>query len=274
MGVRIQKIGMVAFFHQQLKSIKIDIHRNANMEKQNKASVLSNLKVKIFADGADLDSIIDAYDKKIVKGFTTNPTLMAKAGITNYMAFAIEVLRVVRDFPVSFEVFSDDIPGMKRQALKLNELGPNVYIKIPITNTKGVSSVPLIRELAGQGLKLNITAIMTPEQVKQVAGTLKPDVPSIVSVFAGRIADSGLDPLPIMKQSLLILKPLPSAELLWASPREVLNIVQASDIGCHIITVTPSLLAKSVNLGKDLEVFSLDTVKMFYNDAVKSGFTI
>ncbi len=244
------------------------------MEKQNKASVLSNLKVKIFADGADLDSIIDAYEKKIVKGFTTNPTLMAKAGITNYMAFAIEVLRVVRDLPVSFEVFSDDIPGMRRQALKLNELGPNVYIKIPITNTKGISSAPLIHELACQGLKLNITAIMTPEQVKQVAGALKPDVPSIVSVFAGRIADSGLDPLPIMKQSLLILKPLPSAELLWASPREVLNIVQASDIGCHIITVTPELLAKSVNLGKDLEVFSLDTVKMFYNDAVKSGFTI
>lgn len=244
------------------------------MTKQKKAPGLNDLKVKIFADGADLDSIIDAYDKKIVKGFTTNPTLMAKAGITNYMAFATEVLRVVRNLPVSFEVFSDDIPGMRRQALKLNELGPNVYIKIPITNTRGIPSASLIHELAWQGLKLNITAIMTLAQVKQVAKTLKPDVPSIVSVFAGRIADSGRDPLPIMKQSLLILKPLPAAELLWASPREVLNIVQASDIGCHIITVTPDLLAKSGSLGKELEVYSLDTVKMFYHDAVKSGFTI
>ena len=244
------------------------------MPKQKKAPVLSDLKVKIFADGADLDSIIDAYDKKIVKGFTTNPTLMAKAGITNYLAFATEVLRVVRDLPVSFEVFSDDIPGMRQQALKLNELGPNVYVKIPITNTMGIASAPLIHELAWQGLKLNITAIMTLAQVKQVAKTLKPNVPSIVSVFAGRIADSGRDPLPIMKQSLLILKPLPAAELLWASPREVLNIVQASDIGCHIITVTPDLLAKSGNLGKKLEVYSLDTVKMFYHDAVKSGFMI
>jgi len=235
---------------------------------------LRELKIKIFSDGADLDSIIDAYDKKIVQGFTTNPTLMAKAGITNYMAFATEVLRVVRDLPVSFEVFSDDLSGMKRQALKLNELGPNVYIKIPITNTAGVPAAPLIRELSAQGLKLNITAIMTIAQVKQVAAALDPHVPAIVSVFAGRIADSGRDPLPIMRQALQILEPIPAAELLWASPREVLNIVQANDIGCHIITVTPDLLAKAANLGKDLEAFSLETVKMFYNDALKSGFSI
>lgn len=244
------------------------------MAKPEKAPALNNLKVKIFADGADLDSIIDAYDKKIVKGFTTNPTLMAKAGITNYLAFATEVLRIVRDLPVSFEVFSDDIAGMRRQALRLNELGPNVYVKIPVTNTKGRSSSPLIRELATLGLKLNITAIMTLDQVKQLVSVLRPDVPSIVSVFAGRIADSGRDPLPIMKQALLILKPLSAAELLWASPREVLNIIQADEIGCHIITVTPDLLAKAGNLGKKLEAYSLETVRMFYHDALNSGFTI
>jgi transaldolase len=244
------------------------------MTKSEKMPSLNNLKVKIFADGADLDSIIDAYDKKIVKGFTTNPTLMAKAGITNYLAFATEVLRIVRDLPVSFEVFSDDIAGMRRQALRLNELGSNVYIKIPVTNTNGVSSSPLISELATQRLKLNITAIMTLAQVKQLVSALQPDVPSIVSVFAGRIADSGRDPLPIMKQALLALKPLSAAELLWASPREVLNIIQADEIGCHIITVTPDLLAKAGNLGKELETYSLETVRMFYHDALKSGFTI
>jgi len=235
---------------------------------------LRDLKIKIFADGADLDSIIEAYEKKLVRGFTTNPTLMAKAGITNYLAFATEVLRVVRDLPVSFEVFSDDLPGMKRQALRLNELGENVYIKIPVTNTKKTPTSRLIRELSSQGLKLNITAIMTLSQVGQVAEALDGAVPSIVSVFAGRIADSGRDPVPIMREALGILKPLPAAELLWASPREVLNIVQADEIGCHIITVTPDLLAKAGNLGKELEDYSLETVKMFYHDAVKSGFTI
>jgi transaldolase len=235
---------------------------------------LKDLRVKIFSDGADLDSIIEAYNKGIVKGFTTNPTLMSKAGITNYLAFATEVLRVVSDRSVSFEVFSDDFEGMRAQALRLNELGPNVFVKIPITNTKRESSCPLIRDLAAQGLKLNITAIMTVAQVAAVAAALNPAAPAIVSVFAGRIADSGRDPIPIMKQSLEILKPLPKAELLWASPREALNIIQADAIGCHIITVTPDLLAKSSNFGKDLEVFSLETVKMFYNDAVKSGFSI
>jgi len=199
---------------------------------------------------------------------------MAKAGITNYLTFATEVLRVVRDLPVSFEVFSDDPAGMRKQALRLNELGENVYIKIPITNTKRTPTAPLIRELAGRGLKLNITAIMTLQQVREVAGALEGKTPSIVSVFAGRIADSGRDPIPIMREALSILKPLPAAELLWASPREVLNIVQADEIGCHIITITPDLLAKASNLGKGLEEYSLETVKMFYHDAVRSGFTI
>lgn len=235
---------------------------------------LQDLGIKVFSDGADLDSIIDAYQKGIVKGFTTNPTLMAKAGITNYLAFAMEVLRVVKDLSVSFEVFSDDFASMKVQAKKLAALADNVYVKIPVTNTKRESAAPLIKALAADGLKLNITAIMTPAQVREVAAALNPAVPAIVSVFAGRIADSGRDPIPIMKESLEILKPLPKAELLWASPREALNILQADAIGCHIITVTPDLLAKANNFGKDLGDFSLDTVKMFYNDAVKSGFRI
>lgn len=235
---------------------------------------LQDLRIKIFSDGADLDTIIDAYSKGVVKGFTTNPTLMCKAGITNYMTFAVEVLRVVKDLSVSFEVFSDDFPTMREQALKLAELADNVFVKIPVTNTKRESAAPLIKELAGRGLKLNVTAIMSLRQVKEVAAALNPAVPAIVSVFAGRIADSGRDPLPVMKESLEILKPLPKAELLWASPREALNIIQADAMGCHIITVTPDLLSKAKNFAKDLEDFSLDTVKMFYNDAVKSGFRI
>jgi len=237
-------------------------------------SGISNLNIKVFSDGADLDSIIDAYRKGVVKGFTTNPTLMAKAGITNYMAFALEVLRVVKDLPVSFEVFSDEFDEMREQAMKLKALGGNVYVKIPVTNTKGQSACPLIHDLAAQGIKLNITAILSMRQVREVAAALLPNVPSIVSVFAGRIADTGRDPLPLMKDSLELLKALPAAELLWASPREALNIVQAAEMGCHIITVTPDLLAKCANFGKDLEVYSLDTVKMFYNDAVKSGFSL
>jgi transaldolase len=235
---------------------------------------LKDLKVKIFSDGADLDSIIAAYNKKLVKGFTTNPTLMCKAGVTNYVTFAREVLRVVPDLPVSFEVFSDDFEGMRRQAAKLAELADNVYVKIPVTNTKRESAAPLIRDLAKAGLKLNITAMLSLGQVREVAAALNPGVSAFVSVFAGRIADSGRDPLPIMQEALNILRPLPAAELIWASPREALNLIQANDIGCHIITITPDLLAKAANFGKDLEEYSLDTVKMFYNDAVKSGFSI
>lgn len=235
---------------------------------------VSEMKLKIYSDGADLDSIIEAYNKGVVKGFTTNPTLMAKAGITNYMSFAQEVLKVVTDLSVSFEVFSDEFDEMREQALKLAALGDNVYVKIPVTNTKKVSSAPLIKQLSQKGLKLNVTAILSLRQVKEVAAALNPDVPSIVSVFAGRIADTGRDPLPLMKESLEVLKSNPKAELLWASPREVLNIMQAEQMGCHIITVTPDILAKAAKFGMDLEELSLDTVKMFYNDAVKSGFRI
>jgi len=235
---------------------------------------VNELKLKIFSDGADLDSIIDAYNKGLVKGFTTNPTLMAKAGITNYMTFAQEVLRVVTDKSVSFEVFSDEFDEMREQALKLAALADNVYVKIPVTNTKKVSAAPLIKQLTQKGLKLNVTAILSVRQVREVAAALNPDVPSIVSVFAGRIADTGRDPLPIMKESLQILKSNPKAELLWASPREVLNVIQAEEMGCHIITITPDILAKAAKFGMDLEELSLDTVKMFYNDATKSGFRI
>lgn len=235
---------------------------------------VQDLRIKIFADGADLDSIFDSYHKRIIRGFTTNPTLMSKAGITNYMAFAKEVLRVVTDLPVSFEVFSDDFDGMRNQAMKLSDLAPNVYVKIPIMNTKRESAVPLIKDLSRSGLKLNVTAMMTLTQVEDVANALCPNAQAFVSVFAGRIADSGRDPLPMMTRALEILRQRPLAELLWASPREVLNIIQAESIGCHIITLTPDLLAKASALGKDLDDFSLDTVKMFYGDAVKSGFSI
>ncbi|MEI8207294.1 MAG: transaldolase [Kiritimatiellales bacterium] len=235
---------------------------------------LRDLKIKIFSDGADLDSIAEAYQQKVVRGFTTNPTLMAKAGVTNYISFAREMLKIVPDLPVSLEVFSDDFDGMRRQARVLNDLAPNVYVKIPVTNTKRESACPLIHELAAAGVKLNITAILSLQQVRDVVGALTPGVPSIVSVFAGRIADSGRDPVPLMNQALEINNTVESAELLWASPREPLNILQAERLGCHIITVTPELLAKSKNFGKSLDNFSLETVKMFYSDAVKSGFKI
>lgn len=235
---------------------------------------ITDLNIKIYSDGADLDSIIEAYQKGLVRGFTTNPTLMCKAGITNYMTFAEEVLRVVTDLPVSFEVFSDEFDGMEDQALKLADLADNVYVKIPVTNTRREPSMPLIARLAERGIKMNITAILTLDQVGAVAAALKPDVPSIVSVFAGRIADTGRDPIPIMAQALTMLESLPAAELLWASPREVLNILQAEQVGCHIITVTPELLAKAAKFGMSLDDLSLDTVKMFYHDALKSGFTI
>lgn len=235
---------------------------------------LKDLKVKIFSDGADLDSITEAYQRGIVKGFTTNPTLMAKAGVINYLNFAREFLRIVPDLPVSFEVFSDDLEGMKRQALILNDLAENVYVKIPITNTQGVSCAPLIHELSEKGLKLNITAMMTTRQVQEVIDALVPESLSFISVFAGRIADSGRDPLPVMIRALEIIKARPGAELIWASPRESFNIIQADQIGCQIITVTPALLDKAPAFGKNLDAFSLDTVKMFYNDATKSGFHI
>lgn len=235
---------------------------------------LEELKIKIFSDGADLDSIAAARARGLVKGFTTNPTLMARAGVTNYLNFAREVLRIVPDLPVSFEVFSDEFDEMERQARVLRALGPNVHVKIPITNTRGESSCPLIARLSREGIPLNITAIMTLRQVREVAEALDPACPTFVSVFAGRIADSGRDPVPIMREALEILRPRPRAELLWASPREALNILQAEWIGCPIITVTPDLLAKAEHFGKDLEEFSLETVRMFRRDAVSSGFDI
>ncbi len=240
----------------------------------NRIPKLNELKIKIFSDGADLDSISEAYSKGLVKGFTTNPTLMVKAGITNYLLFAREMLRIVTDLPVSFEVFCDEFEEMREQALILNDLGPNVWVKIPVTNTRRESAAPLIAELHQRGIKLNITAILSLRQVREVVDALQPDVSAFVSVFAGRIADTGVDPVPVMKEALEICKAKPSAELLWASPREPLNLIQAEEMGCHIITVTPEILAKCTKFGMDLEDLSLDTVKMFYTDASKSGYKI
>jgi transaldolase len=239
------------------------------------AATLEALPVKIFADGADLAGIVDLYRKPFIKGLTTNPTLMRKVGISDYEVFARSVLENVTNKPISFEVFSDEFPEMRRQALKIRDWQENVYVKIPITNTRGESALALIAELAAEGVKVNVTAILTLEQVKGVAGALKKEVPSVVSVFAGRIADTGVDPLPIMKESLKVLGSLPSAELLWASVREVLNIFQAAACGCHIVTVPHDILAKAIKLGgTDLTELSLDTVRMFYQDAVAAGFRL
>lgn len=233
---------------------------------------MSNLKIEIYADGADLADMLDASKKIYIKGLTTNPTLMRKAGVGDYEEFAREALRHITALPISFEVFSDEFDEMERQARLINSWGANVYVKIPVTNTKGISSAPLIRTLAKDGIKLNVTAILTVSQVSEVTNALNPEVPAIVSVFAGRIADTGLDPLPIMKDCLQIVRSRPLAKLLWASPRELLNIVQADQMGCHIITVTSDLLKKLPGIGKDLSQLSLETVKMFYDDAQKAGY--
>jgi transaldolase len=235
--------------------------------------ILEALPVKIFADGADLEGIIDLYRKPYIQGLTTNPTLMRKAGITDYEVFARSVLESVTDKPISFEVFSDDFSEMRRQALKIRDWQENVYVKIPITNTKRESALPLIAELAEEGVKVNVTAILTLDQVRGVAKALKRSVAAVVSVFAGRIADTGVDPIPLMKESLDLLTELPQAELLWASVREVLNIFQAADCNCHIVTVPHDILAKASKLGgMDLCELSLDTVRMFYQDAAAAGF--
>jgi transaldolase len=237
--------------------------------------MLEKLPIRIFADGADLEGIIDLYRKPFIKGLTTNPTLMRKVGITDYEVFARSVLESVTDKPISFEVFSDEFPEMRRQALKIRDWQDNVYVKIPITNTRAESAIELIRDLAAEGVKLNVTAILTRGQVQAVAGALNREVPSVVSVFAGRIADTGVDPLPLMKESLEMTSALPKAELLWASVREVLNIFQASDCGCHIVTVPHDILAKATKLGgMNLEELSLDTVRMFYSDAKAAGFQL
>lgn len=235
---------------------------------------LSELKVKIFADGADMKGILEMYPNPLIKGFTTNPTLMRKAGISDYEAFGRELLAKVPDRPVSLEVFADDFKDMERQALQIASWGKNVNVKIPITNTKGESAIPLIERLSKQGVVLNITAIMTLDQVRAVAAAVSPDVPAIVSVFAGRVADTGVDPVPHMIEAGKILAGKPKAELLWASPRELLNIFQADEIGCHIITVTNDVLAKLSLVGKDLVGYSRETVEMFYKDATAAGYSI
>ena len=235
---------------------------------------LEGMNIKIFADGADIGGIRTMYSKSWIKGFTTNPTLMRKAGIADYKAFALEVLAVVPDRPVSFEVFADEFEEMERQAMEIASWGSNVNVKIPVSNTKRRFSGPLIRRLSSAGVKLNITAVMTLEQVRDIADQLMGDTPAIVSVFAGRIADTGVDPMPIMRDALKLLQGRPKAELLWASPRELLNIVQANEIGCHIITATNDILNKLHLLGKDHSDYSLETVEMFHKDATAAGYSI
>lgn len=236
---------------------------------------LNDLKVQIYADGADKAGILDLYTKPYIKGLTTNPTLMKKAGVKDYERFARDILQTVTAKPISLEVFSDEFTEMKRQALKIAAWGRNVFVKIPVTNSWGESSIPLVRELAAQQVQLNITAILTLAQVREVSAALNPVVPAVVSVFAGRIADTGRNPIPLMSASRALLESLPKAELLWASVREVLNILQAEQAGCHIVTVPHDILAKaSKMLGTDLTALSLDTVKMFARDAVDAGYTL
>ena len=232
------------------------------------------LKIDLYADGADVRDMIAARESGIVKGFTTNPTLMKKSGVTDYEVFAREALKAVAGMPISFEVFADDFAEMERQARKICTWGDAVFVKIPITNTKAESAIPLIKRLSAAGVKLNITAILTVKQVRETVDALHPNTPAIVSVFAGRIADTGRDPIPLMKESAAITRQKPKAQLLWASPRELLNIYHAEECGCHIITVTSDILKKLAMVGKPLQDLSLDTVKMFYDDASAAGFKL
>ncbi len=232
------------------------------------------LNTKLFADGADKAGMLEMYRNPKIQGFTTNPTLMRKAGITDYKTFALDMLSVIKDRPISFEVFSDDFNEMHDQALEIARWGKNVYVKIPVTNTKGQSACPLIKQLAQAGVKQNVTALMTLDQVSEVTLALSQGPSAYVSVFAGRIADTGRDPMDIMRAAVNCLKPYPQLELIWASPRELFNIFQASQIGCHIITATNDILKKLELVGKDLTEYSLETVKMFYDDAKKAGFSL
>jgi len=235
---------------------------------------LNSLSVKIFADGADLSSMQELYRRPYVKGFTTNPTLMRSAGVGNYREFAQRVLRTIPDRPISFEVFSDEFEDMARQAREIASWGKNVYVKIPVTNTRGEPADELVRCLTRAGVKVNVTAVFSLAQVRDVIDALDGGAPAYVSVFAGRIADTGHDPVPLMSAAVEMLRVAPNTELIWASPRELLNVFQADEIGCHIITVTSDILKKLSLVGKDLEDYSLDTVKMFYNDARQAGFAI
>jgi transaldolase len=238
------------------------------------APTVAELRVKVFADGANLEKIRELAADPLIQGFTTNPTLMRKAGVTDYEEFAREALQIVGDRPISFEVFTDDFAEMAREARILAALGDSVYVKIPVTDTSGNSSAELVSELSGEGIKLNVTGLFTQEQVETISEALADGVPACISLFAGRIADAGVDPVPAVEQAVAAIADRPGQELIWASPREVLNIVQADRAGCHIITVTHDLLAKLNLLGKDLTEFSLDTVKMFHNDAAEAGYSL
>lgn len=235
---------------------------------------IEDLNVQIFADGADKSGMLEMYAKPYIKGLTTNPTLMKKVGITDYAAFCKDILTHVKDKPLSFEVFSDDFAEMERQAMEIASWGDNVYVKIPVTNTKQEDCYALVKKLGAQKVKMNVTAIMTMTQVSDVVAALNPHVPSYVSVFAGRIADTGRDPVPMMAAAVEMLKVAPEAELIWASPRELLNIFQADEVGCQVITVTNDILKKLSLVGYDLNTYSLDTVKMFYSDALAAGFKL
>jgi transaldolase len=239
-----------------------------------KSQYMSNFKVKIFSDGADKKTMLKMNADKMIKGLTTNPTLMRKAGIKNYKSFCKDILKKINKKPISFEVFADDFNDMYRQAIEISKWGKNVYVKIPITNTKGQNSFKLIKTLTDCNVKVNITAIMTIDQVRKVNKNLNHKVPSYISVFAGRIADTGIDPLPIMKKSLKIINKNEKCELIWASPRELLNIFQADKIGCNIITATSDIIKKLDLVGYNLEDYSLDTVKMFYNDSLNAGYKL
>ena len=236
--------------------------------------MLDDLTVKLFADGADLDGILALANDPRVAGFTTNPTLMWKAGLTNYQAFAERLLERVTEHPISFEVFADDEAEIRRQARLIAGWGSNVYVKVPVSTTGGESLAPLVRELSEAGVKVNVTALFTTAQVELITEAVKDGAPSYISVFAGRIADAGIDPVPLMRKAVAIMVAAPRAELIWASPREVLNVVQADQVGAHIITMTHELFAKLDNLGKDLAQFSLETVQMFRRDALSAGFTL
>lgn len=235
---------------------------------------VKDLKVKIFADGANKAGMLEMYVEPFIKGLTTNPTLMKKAGITDYRAFCKDILTSIKDKPLSFEVFSDDFAEMERQAMEIASWGENVYVKIPVMNTKQETCYGLVKKLAEQKVKLNVTALMTLEQVRDTVASLSPNIPSYVSVFAGRVADTGVDPVPMMAKAVEILKIAPAAELIWASPRELLNIFQADEVGCQIITVTNDIIKKLSLVGYDLDRYSLDTVQMFYKDAVEAGFKL
>jgi transaldolase len=235
---------------------------------------IENLRVKIFADGANKEAMLDMYKEPFIKGLTTNPTLMNKAGIKDYRAFCKDILIDIKDKPLSFEVFSDDFLEMERQALEIASWGENVYVKVPVTNTKAQVCYPLVKKLSLEGVKVNVTALMSLHQVESVVNVLNDKVPSYISVFAGRVADTGRDPIPIMKSAIKAMQSNPLSELIWASPRELLNIFQADQIGCHVITVTSDILKKLYLVDYDLDKYSLDTVKMFYSDAVVAGYKL